>query len=653
MAPPLHSGGRSLRAAWERQQRAAELAACVARIPQLAHSKPAFFAAQLQPVLAALRQAAAAGQQEGAQEENAEAAEVGQQAREQQGGDAESQLAAAAAHLRRLAGIDRQAGANAGLLLCLLLRMAALGGEPQLQGGPLLAWWHVCGWCLARTAACCLASWPRGCALPCRLPAGAHLARLCTGIGWQALLLQVLLLFTAEQQPRQATWLAELVATAAAAAAAGSDAQQQAAVEQAVAWLACHTQQQLESYGGSASSGSSAAQQLGLLASMEALQQLLLAVPAVVAAPGVAAALQQLQASADASMAGLMQAMQAPGEQQAGRQAVFQQLCQLRARLMLAFAGSAGAAGGDSRTAAAAGAAGGDAAPATAAAKGPHLMPESREQPSAAQTWRSILLMPPDAAAAAAAARSSAAGGGSGVMALSRQQLLAAWVAATSYAQASASSVTGSGHAGAPSTPNSGGIIAAGVQPAFQSEVPGLPGVRFEPPAPLAGGSCGRDAVSFEAAADAAAEAVANEPDTLGPAPLTLAALHLAQQVAAGSTRGAGSVAPGAAGTGAATVAALAWPLLLELASAAAGTATVAEARQQLLLVLLHGRQVWLCQLRQALAADAELQRSCRRELVAVANRLASGGVVGPPQQARCCLVPCQPAAARSHLSRQ
>lgn len=56
-------GGRGLRAAgglraaWERQQQAVQLAAVAGRIPHLASSKPALFAAQLRPVLAALRQA--------------------------------------------------------------------------------------------------------------------------------------------------------------------------------------------------------------------------------------------------------------------------------------------------------------------------------------------------------------------------------------------------------------------------------------------------------------------------------------------------------------------------------------------------------------------------------------------------------------------
>lgn len=111
-----------MRALWERQQRAAELAAVADRIPTLARSKPAFLAAQLRPVLAALQLVAAQRQEQQAGEEPA-------------GPEAEQQMAAAAAHLRRLVGIDRQAGANASLLLWLLLESSVAGDESELQGG--------------------------------------------------------------------------------------------------------------------------------------------------------------------------------------------------------------------------------------------------------------------------------------------------------------------------------------------------------------------------------------------------------------------------------------------------------------------------------------------------------------------------------------
>ncbi len=139
MAPPALGSGRSLRAAWERQQRAAELAAAVACIPQLARSKPALFAAQLQPVLAALRWAAEAEQEaeeEGgaAELQQAPAEEQKETRSEQSSSTARQQLAAAASHLRRLAGVDRQAGANASLLLWLLLGLALQSEGRLLQG---------------------------------------------------------------------------------------------------------------------------------------------------------------------------------------------------------------------------------------------------------------------------------------------------------------------------------------------------------------------------------------------------------------------------------------------------------------------------------------------------------------------------------------
>lgn len=146
MVPPALGSGRSLRAAWERQQRAAELVAVVARIPQLGRSKPAFFAAQLQPALAALRRAADAEDQ-GA-EEAVKAAELQQDPAEdrqegqwgQPSSTAQRQLAAAASQLRRLAGVDRQAGANASLLLWLLLG-AATQEEGQGLRGALQSGW--------------------------------------------------------------------------------------------------------------------------------------------------------------------------------------------------------------------------------------------------------------------------------------------------------------------------------------------------------------------------------------------------------------------------------------------------------------------------------------------------------------------------------
>lgn len=141
-----------LRAAWEQQQQAAQLAAVVGRMPQLGASKPAFFAAQLLPVLTALRQAAAAAAQAREQQllgdevedevgRQAEAGQCVQQGQQQQQGWSSSQevhqtLAEAAAHLQRLQWVDSKGGANASLLLWLLLGLAGEEEEeaPEQQG---------------------------------------------------------------------------------------------------------------------------------------------------------------------------------------------------------------------------------------------------------------------------------------------------------------------------------------------------------------------------------------------------------------------------------------------------------------------------------------------------------------------------------------
>lgn len=441
-------------------------------------------------------------------------------------------------------------------------------------------------------------------------PAGAHLASLCASLGWQALLLEALPLLLVSSPPAQQALLADLAGTAAADVASSSDPQLQAAAQQVAACLAVCTQRQLEEQG---SSSGSVAQQTQL-ALMAALQQLLLAAPAVAAAPAVSGGLQQLQSAADASMAGLMQAMQAPGEQQAGLQAVFQQLCQLRARLMLACAGAAAATAGLASTAA-------DDAE-TAGSEGSmevgglHVVADSTQ--TTAQAWRSVLLMPPDVAAAAAAAASAAACSGS-ARHPSQQQFFAAWVAATSYQQASSSTGWGSYGGCSSSCDGGSGTAQALRQPPHQVEIPALLGVCFQPPALQATGTTNQSgaASGLEAAAEAAAAEVTRDPDCLGPVHLTLAALQLAQRVAASGE--------GLAGGSAGAAAAAAWSLLLELASAAAAMAGEPRQQRLLLLVLLHNQQAWPRRLREVLAADVELQRSCRRELVAVANRLASG----------------------------
>jgi hypothetical protein len=119
------------------------------------------------------------------------------------------------------------------------------------------------------------------------------------------------------------------------------------------------------------------------------------------------------------------------------------------------------------------------------------------------------------------------------------------------------------------------------------------------------------------AAAEAAAAEVAQDPGCLGPAQLALTAFQLAEQLA---VVGSAIELAGAAGAGTS-----AWQLLLEQGSAAAASATEPAQQRQLLLLLLHGQRAWQQRLRRALAADQQLQQRCRRELVAVANRLASG----------------------------
>jgi hypothetical protein len=144
MAPAVGGivGSRDLRAAWERRQQAAELAAAVAQLPTHAGSKPALFAAQLLPVVAALHQAAMAGSRGHDFLSSSSDSECSSNAEEevhQQEGlvngspvtdqplyhQQESWVSEAAAHLGRLQHIDAQGSANACLLLHMLLRLLA------------------------------------------------------------------------------------------------------------------------------------------------------------------------------------------------------------------------------------------------------------------------------------------------------------------------------------------------------------------------------------------------------------------------------------------------------------------------------------------------------------------------------------------------
>ena len=628
-------GGRQLRAAgglraaWERQQQAAELAALAGRAPQLGRSKPAFFAAQLQPVLLALRQAGGQKLPQNKDEEEEDESDGSQQGEQPQPGERPVLLLEeAAAHLRRLVALDRQAGANACLLLWLLLHMA-LDGEREWAGRWGNGWvmWSclsashaalvACAWCM-----CTHCFDPSSC--PAFPAAGGALVQLVFAMGWQHLLLEALPLLAQQQRQRWGCWQ-EAQAALVAAVAAGSGGADLA--QQLLQRLADRVHRQLTRYqastsgvgGDSGECGSSALRQ-ALLADMQSLQQLLLECPAAaIPTPAAAAALHQLQGAADACMGALMQAVQQPRadeqeQQRQERQAVFQQLCQLRARLMLSFAAAATAStdSGDSEAS----------APQPVVA--PLLLVEvdssscGSSATTAAQVWRTVLQMPADVPAAAAAAAAAASAAGEGGMPLSsRQQFLAACVAVECYQQA-ATGVNNSNCSATAAEPT-------GYSFGFRPEIAALPGVRFELP-PVPQGDLGPHpaaakptgvSAAMAAAAEAAAAEVAQDPGCLGPAQLALTAFQLAEQLA---VVGSAIELAGAAGAGTS-----AWQLLLELGSAAAASATEPAQQRQLLLLLLHGQRAWQQRLRRALAADQQLQQRCRRELVAVANRLASG----------------------------
>jgi hypothetical protein len=136
----LRSGASKggLRAAWEHRQQAAELAAAAVRLPGLTRSKPALLAAQLQPVLAALVQHAAA-QDSGCSSSSSSSSsggddDSGSPLKEAAGSKQAAAewlpqaLAEAAQHLRRLQAVDKHTGPNTGLLLMLLMGLAQREG---------------------------------------------------------------------------------------------------------------------------------------------------------------------------------------------------------------------------------------------------------------------------------------------------------------------------------------------------------------------------------------------------------------------------------------------------------------------------------------------------------------------------------------------
>jgi hypothetical protein len=321
-------------------------------------------------------------------------------------------------------------------------------------------------------------------------------------------------------------------------------------------------------------------------------------------------------------MARVMHGMQQrQGEQQQQHQPLFQQLCQLRARLMLATAASAAC---DS------GAEGG-----FGACQASELFDGDASQASAAQAWGQVLQMPPKVPAAAAASSSPA------VPSIIRQQFLAACVASTCLLQATSGTKGGHYKCGASTA---GGATQHQGCPR-QDVCPALPGVHFElPPLPsshtsaAAYATCGvrstgivRAAASGAAtelvrAADAAASELAQDPGCLEPAQLVVAALQLAAGQAKGAAASALVSALSEQEAPPPAAAASSWNRLLQLAAAAAAKVSDRNEQRKLLLLLLHGQQPWQSRLQLALQADAALQQRCRQELVAAANRFSAGG---------------------------
>ena len=258
-----------------------------------------------------------------------------------------------------------------------------------------------------------------------------------------------------------------LVAAAAATADDSSARAQQQVLfwQQLVVHLAGSAHRQLQDCllnGTSSGSrgGSGAVEQQAHLADAAALQQLLLVCPAAAAGPAAAASLERLQAAADVGMAEVMHSMQQlpEGQLHQRQEPAFQQLCQLRARLMLARAAAGGGGSGCARQA-------------EWDARCLHLGRPSSSGGSATppQVWREVLQMPPDVAAAS---RSVAAASCAGCP--TRQQFLAACVASRCLLQADSWQ-----HGTCCSSRSSSmGLDSCCRQTACTA----LPGVRFEPP---------------------------------------------------------------------------------------------------------------------------------------------------------------------------
>ena len=227
------------------------------------------------------------------------------------------------------------------------------------------------------------------------------------------------------------------------------------------------------------------------------------------------------------------------------------------------------------------------------------LAGSSTDEPGAAQAWRAVSHMPASVPAVAAAAEMVPDSRPS------RLEFLAACVAARCCVQASSAGSLSSGSAHSDDS-----CVQSSLQ--LEGSIPALPGVRFLPPCLPAGADQLRLASKrsgMAAAAEAAAAEVDADPDRLGPAQLALASLQLAERASAGP---AGAADP-------------AWPALLDLAAAASAAASEPTQQRALLALLLHGQQPWQQRLQARLGGDAQLQQRCRRDLVAVLNRLSAG----------------------------
>lgn len=193
--------------------------------------------------------------------------------------------------------------------------------------------------------------------------------------------------------------------------------------------------------------------------------------------------------------------------------------------------------------------------------------------------------------------------------------------------------------------------------PRFAAHVAALPGVTFPAPlmpigvvaaprAPAAHlqqhAAAGRGELSPADETAEAAALLAQDADPLGPAGLALAALEVAQHYIgsqpcshpASSQQSerpaAAAYADGMLAGGAPAPISAAAGVLLWLAQGAAMRVDERQRQRALLQCALHG--TWLWRLREAVAEDGAVQERCRRELVALSNRLAGGpaGVATP-----------------------